>query len=225
MDENIKNRIKKLLALGSENENENEARAAMKKAATLAAEHGMSISDIDTETGEVSNVNDTSLQFSHKRNKAWESILASTIARCFDLEVVIQTNKYISSRWVFFGTPSDLDMGLWYFKYIRLYALRSAKTKFAKIMDQVAYCTGLSTTVTTRISSMFYEEKVKMESVSTKALVVVKKDEIVKKVKERFPHLRTSRTKVSLNQKNKQAYNNGRQDGQSMPLNKGFLPN
>lgn len=225
MDENIKNRIKKLLALGSENENENEARAAMKKAATLAAEHGMSISDIDIETGEVSNVNDTTLQCSHKRNKGWESILASSIAMCFDLEVVLQSNRYTVPKWVFFGTPSDMEMGLWYFKYIRMYSLRSAKTKFSKIRDQVAYCTGIITTVNVRIRSMFYEEKVKMESEQTKALVVVKKDEVTKKVKERFPRLRRKFTNISVNQKNKRAYSTGQRDGQTMPLNKGFLPN
>lgn len=222
MDATIKERIRKLLALGGNNPNENEAKNALNKAAALAAEHGLSIEGIDVETGEVSDVEKTTLTVSHSRNKAWESMLISTISLCFDLEVV-----YVpfggNARWYTFGTKSDLDMGLWYFKYCRMHILRSAKQKYSKKRDQVAYGMGASRSLHTRLYEMFYEERKKQESDSTKALVVVKKEEVEKEKNKEFPRTKRMQTRASVNNNNVGAYRQGESDGQKMPLHRGNI--
>lgn len=222
MDASVKNRIKKLLALGASNDNEAEAKAALNKAAELAAKHGMSIEGINAETGEVSNVNKTTLTVSHKRNKAWESSLVSTIIMCFDLEAVY-SSRWDGDRWFIFGTNSDLDIGLHYFKYCRMYILRSAQKKYTRKRDQVAYGMGAASALYTRLYEMFYQEKVKQESANTKALVVVKKEEVKKEKIKAFPNLRPMRTNSNVNNTNYGAYNQGKVDGKNMPLNRGAI--
>lgn len=222
MDEAIKERIRKLLALGGNNPNENEAKNALNKAAALAAEHGMSIEGIDAETGEVSDVGKTTLTVSHSRNKAWEGMLIHTVSMCFDLEVVyVPSGK--TARWFAFGTKSDLDMGLWYFKYCRMHILRSAKQKYDKKRDQVAYGMGATRSLHTRLYEMFYEERKKQESDSTKALVVVKKEEVEKEKNKEFPVTKSMSLRSNLNNNNVGAYRQGESDGQKMPLHRGHI--
>lgn len=222
MDEAIKERIRKLLALGGNNPNENEAKNALNKAAALAAEHGMSIEGIDAETGEVSNVEKTTLTVSHSRNKNWESQLIATISLCFDLEIVYTT--YLNdAKWFTFGTKSDLEIGLWYFKYCRMHILRSAKQKYDRKRDQVAYGLGAARSLHTRLYGMFYEERQKQENDNTRALIVVKKEEVKKEKNREFPKTRKMQTRANVGNQNAGAYRQGESDGQKMPLHRGHI--
>lgn len=222
MDVTIKEKVRKLLALGGNNPNENEAKNALNKAAALAAEHGMSIEGIDVETGEVSDVEKATLTVSHSRNKVWESMLISSISLCFDLEVVyVPSGK--TARWFTFGTKSDLDMGLWYFKYCRMHILRSAKQKYDKKRDQVAYGMGATRSLHTRLYEMFYEERKKQESDNTKALVIVKKEEVQKEKNKDFPKTKSMNVRSNVNNNNIGAYRQGASDGQKMPLHRGHI--
>ena len=94
IDPKILARIQKLLSLGANNDQEHEANAAMKKAAQLAEEHGLALSDVDTETGEVSNIKQNSVNLVHSRHSCWAMSLAVVVAECFDCKPIISKSRF-----------------------------------------------------------------------------------------------------------------------------------
>lgn len=219
MNEAILSKIKKLLTLGADNENENEGAAALKKAAKLAGQHGISIANVDIRTNEVT-VDNTTIAASNKRNQAWEAQLTGLIAYCFDCKVIYQTSSF-TSNWLFFGMTEDLNLALWYFKYLRLRIIRIGKNKFPLVKDQKSYGIGAVTGLRPRLINNFYKEKQKFESTDTKALVVIKKEQIAETVHKAFP--RSCPLKLSAPKINRNAYNTGHIDGSSMPLSRGHI--
>lgn len=217
MDQSIIDRIQKLLSLGADNANENEAESALRMAAKLAGKHGIAISDIDIKTQEV-NVKDTSLTISSKQNGAWEGNLVSLICHCFDCQVVrdVRINK-----WIFFGMKSDLELGLWYFKYLRMRIIRIGKEKYRLVKERKSYGLGVLQGLSVRLIDNFYTEKQKYESVDTKALIVIKKEEVDNAVRNKFP--RTSKPRPKNTTIDRGAFKSGKEDGENMPLSRNHI--
>jgi len=87
IDADVKRKIQKLLALGGNNDSVQEANNALKKAALLAEEYGLALSDIDKDTGKVKQVDRTNIILQNQ-NQKWVIILAAKIARCFESELI-----------------------------------------------------------------------------------------------------------------------------------------
>ncbi len=219
IDPKILERIKKLMNLGANNPEEKEAASALKKAAQLAEEFGLSISDIDSSTGKVSNVERAIVAMMSKSHNSWSLPLASFVAKCFDSQVIMSSYNQTLH---FIGTPTDVEMTLWFYKMIRIKTVMQAKKQYKKISDQKEYGLGVFVAVAKRMEEMYLKPREEARSQNTRDLVVVKKDEVDKKVKELFPRLQTKKvSQPSI--RNGAAYANGQKDGEKMSLHTGEI--
>jgi len=222
IDPKIISRIQKLLSLGSNNDQTHEAEAALKKAASLAEEYGLALSDINKETGEISGVEKATVNMVHQRHNCWAYPLASIIADCFDCQPIISRWGKNDGVMIFIGTPTDIEMTCWYYKLIRLKTIRGAASKFNLVKDQKMYGRGVVATMQTRLKKMFKTEQEKIRTPETTALVLVKKDAVNAEVKKRYPNLQTRRSSYKANG-SVAAYMQGKEDGNSMGLHRGSI--
>lgn len=224
IDSKIMKRIQKLMSLGANNDQVHEANNAMKKAAQLAEEHGLALSDVNQETGEVSSVKKGSVDMVHSRHSCWVNSLAVVVGECFDCHPIMSKGsihgKYGSMTFV--GTPTDLEMTIWYYKLIRLKTIRGASTKYNLVADQKMYGRGVLATMQTRLKEMFTKEQEKIRTPTTTALVLVKNEAIEKEIARLYPKLGKSRAKYIMNGST-QAYKQGITDGASMTLHRGTI--
>ncbi len=214
-------KLKKLLTLGFNNQNEHEAAASMRMAAKLAAKHGLSISDIDTETGEVG-VNTEKILMSNKQNKAWEGMLLAAMCKCFNTHTILMKSfNNPDGEWKLFGTKSDIEISLWYFKYLRLRIIRQGKQKFKKINERKSYAIGAADTLYTRLIDYFVKSKKEFEDEKTTALIVVKNTAVRDALMKAHPKSKTMKSRKS--KLDHTAYTQGAIDGKTMPLSRGHL--
>ena len=222
IDPKIMKRIQKLLSLGANNDQEHEANAAMKKAAQLAEEHGLALSDVNAETGEVSNIKKDSVSMVHSRHSCWVNSLAVVVGECFDCKPVMNTSRFGTGTMTFIGTPTDLEMTIWYYKLIRLKTIRGASSKFQLVADQKMYGRGVLAIMSDRLKTMFKKEQEKIRTPETTALVLVKTEAVEKEVEKMYPKLKKSRAKYKVTG-SIQAYQQGMDDGAKMGLHRGTI--
>lgn len=218
VDDKVLERIKKLLALAGENgftnDNENEAKAAFRKAAELMEAHGLAIADINKETGKVSGIDQFSIRQGQAKYRIWANPLAGILAKCFDCRVIL-----VEENQVVVGVKSDIELFTWYYNFLKIRIARNASTKFRLVADQKTYGTGCVAALRTRLLDMFTKVREEVRTEQTKALVVVKKQEVDKTFKKWFPHTKKHSPKRKLTGSS-EAYNAGVRDGQTMALNK-----
>ncbi len=217
IDERIVEKIRKLLSLGANNPESNEAEAALRKAAKMAEEYGLSLADVDKESGETKIEKITLATVQMKRYGVWMNPLAAFISNLFDCKCVI-TNK--GENYTFVGTPTDIQLTSWYFKLIRLKTIRQGKAKFNLVKDQKIYGVGVYNTISKRLEEMFKRTREEVRTSDTKALVIVKNDAIAKRFKELFPRTTAQKNNAKLNG-SWEAYEAGRKDGERMGIHAG----
>ena len=222
IDPKILKRIQKLMSLGSNNDQAHEAEAALKKAAALAEEYGLALSDVDTETGEVSNVKRNSVNLVNSKHNSWALGLAVVVAECFDCKPIRNAWGRHDGEMIFIGTPTDLEMTIWYYKLIRLKTIRGASSKFDLVKDQKMYGRGVLATMQSRLKNIFKKEQEKIRTPETTALVIVKKDAVDAEVKKQFPKLKTKRSSFRASG-SVEAYRQGMKDGANMTLHRGSV--
>lgn len=222
IDPKIMKRIQKLLSLGANNDQAHEANNAMKKAAQLAEEHGLALSDVDID-GNVTNVKEDSVDLVHSRYNAWSYPLASVVAECFDCEPIVSRSQYGNTGTMrFIGTPTDLEMTIWYYKLIRLKTIRGASTKFDLVADQKMYGRGVLAIMHTRLEEMFKKEQEKIRTPETTALVLVKNEAVQEEMDRLYPKLKKHKTSYRMTG-SVEAYREGLSDGQKMGLHRGTI--
>ena len=222
IDPAIFKRIQKLMSLGANNDQEHEADAAMKKAAQLAEEHGLALSDIDMKTGKVLSIEQGFIHLVHARHNCWTHSLAVVIGECFDCKPIIQGNFNKNGRMIFIGTPTDIEIAMWYYKLIRLKTIRGASEKFELVKDQKMYGIGMLSSMRTRLKEMFKKEQEQIRTPTTTALVVVKIEEVKEEVARLFPKLGKAKSTFKMNGSHN-AFQSGFQDGSNMTLHRGNI--
>jgi hypothetical protein len=110
MNEKIKSKIKKLLAL-SESPNQAEAELALEKAGELMIQHNINLSDIDKKESEV--VKKT-LNYPNARAK-WKWMLFGYIARFYGCESLVSRDK---KTYIIVGRNVNIEIVLSMFDYI-----------------------------------------------------------------------------------------------------------
>lgn len=224
MDPKIVDKIRKLLSLGSNNDVSKEADAAIKKAAKLAEENGLALSDINQETGKVNTVKRAAVNLVNSRYDCWANPLAAVVASCFDCQPVVSRLGRNNGSMIFIGTPTDIELALWYYKLIRLKTIKGGSTKFKLIKDQKMYGRGVLLTMQTRLTEIFKKEQEKIRTSKTTALVLVKKDAVNEEVNRLYPNLKTERHSYKMNG-SYTAFKQGQADGASMGLERGNIGN
>ena len=112
IDQGIIQKIKKLLALAS-SDNENEAQAAMMKAQELLAKHKLTIRDVN-DVHEESKVIEKQTAVTFKK-ATWKGRLSSVIASNFCCYNYYYTDK--THRVSFMGLPEDVETAVSVFEY------------------------------------------------------------------------------------------------------------
>jgi len=222
IDPAILERIQKLMSLGANNDQVHEADAAMRKAAQLAEEHGLALSDIDMKTGKVLSMGQGFVQLVHARHNCWTNSLAVVIGECFDCKPIIQGNFNRNGHMIFIGTPTDIDLAMWYYKLIRLKTIRGASEKFELVKDQKMYGLGVLSIMRTRLKDIFKKEQEKIRTPTTTALVVVKIEEVKEEVARLFPKLGKANSSFKMNGSH-EAFHSGKKDGAAMTLHRGNI--
>jgi hypothetical protein len=218
VDEAVLNKIKKLLALAGENgftnDNENEANAAFKKAAALMEKHGLAIADVNSETGEVTDIQNVVIRQGQGKYKVWANQLAAILAKCFDCKVILIG----ADNQAFIGTKSDVGLCIWYYNFLKIRIARGASTKFHYVKDQKTYGLGCVSALRQRLYDMYLKAQEEVRSEQTKALVVVKNQEVEKRYNELYPNARkTQARKFSMGSSS--AFHAGLRDGSKMTIN------
>lgn len=243
---NIINKIMKLLELGNAEKNSDihEQQAASDMASRLMAEYSIDFAHLRNVNKDTDSFVQMTVDGSDTNKVDFEATLAYMIAKAFDCKVINTTSKtlfpeagqrpYGSWQMCFVGTKNDLEIAVFFFKYLRrtVYSLAqknvtadnvrptytsSGKRKVDLKNAKRNHCYGLVTTIGERLVDL-YQRREQFIPSDCKALMVVKKDGLVKAFKEMFPNAVTRRT--SSLKGDVGAYHNGKSDGLRVNLSR-----
>jgi hypothetical protein len=218
--EEVISKIMKLMELGNEEKNNNphERETAMRMAAKMMAEYSIDFADLRSGKPkedvfielEVEGTSDVKVDF--------ESRLAFYIAHAFDCEMI---NTYRHGPWsiVFIGTKHDLEIAVFFYKYLRRTLGAMARLKYPKDTKSSRrnYCFGMVTVIGDRLDDL-YKKREEFIPSDCRALVIVKKDGLQKFFHEKFPN-RVNGRKTSI-KGDMGAYYNGKADGKTVNLSR-----
>jgi hypothetical protein len=233
--EEIITRIMKLMELGNEEKNSNphEREAASRKAAQLMAEYALDFADLRVDKGKNEPFVTIEVHGSEDHKIDFESSLAGCIARAFDCKI-INTNRNGYWQLIFVGTKHDLEIAVYFFKFLRrtMYAManknvtpqtinpsysRRSSTKLALRDARRNYCFGLVTTVGERMKDL-YEKREEFIPADSRALMVVKNEGLDNFFHQQFPSIRRGRTATLKGDMN--SYYAGKEDGKRVNLSR-----
>ena len=199
----VMEKIKKLLSLGENNPNENEAQSAILKAHELMAEHG--IHSVSTEE----NITYTKEFCIHKGNRKFRRNLASIIAPNFRCK-----NYTSNGRIAFFGRSTDAGIAKEVFEYAYSFAYKESNRLYNEARKQGRASDGI---VNSYAIGFIRGLKEKLDAQSTALMVITPPD-----VKKEFDDygkqigMRTSRCNLTTSKINNSAYNSGLSDGRTV---------
>ena len=209
-------RVMKLLALGDADKNDNphERENAQRLAAKLMAEYSLDFIDLKTHSKKEDLFARFDVPGAEGVKVNWEFSLAGSVAKVFDCNLVGSHLK----GWdlCFMGTKSDLEIAVFFFKYLRRTVGRMAEVKYSKIQERNNYAFGMTITLKDRLDDLFKRRDEFIPS-DCRDLMVLKKDDLQKFQKEQFP--RTHQTHFSIG-KDAASYNRGREDGHRVNLSR-----
>lgn len=218
MDSAILVRIKKLLALASNNPSEEEAALAAAKAAELMADHKLEMSALDGVNidPEAVKVGET---FVSLGAGLWIGWLAVSVGKAFHSKP-IKTRRGGHSALVFIGKRDDvaasIEMMKWLVSQIKSMAVRYARENGAKGKTVThSFCVGAANVVCRRLNEAFAKRTA--ENPRYGALVVVDDKAISTYVAEKWGRLRNQHQRTST--RDYAAYNAGRVAGENVSLN------
>jgi hypothetical protein len=233
--EEIIAKIMKLMELGNaeNNSNPHEREAASRKAAKLMAEYSLDFADLRAGKPADSAFVTINVDGSEYSKVDFEAVLALAIAEAFDCKVI---NTYKNGPWqiAFCGTKHDLEIAVYFFKFLRrtMYAMatknvtaetvRPTYTRTGSIRVDVRmarrnYCFGLVETIHTRMRDLYLKREEFIPS-DCKALMVVKNAGLQTYFKQQFPNAVNGR-KIHLSG-DTGAYRKGQADGRNVNLSR-----
>jgi hypothetical protein len=200
--EEIIEKIRKLLRL-SESPNEHEAALAATKARELLSSYNLSLADLSIEDilqklGIVEIPTSTYFKI-----EEWVQALAFHIARIFDCRVLGWGSLSEIGRIVFVGTPSDAEVAIYTFEFLRRSVDEMAKDAIRTLreerkgIDEATYRQTYLIGAVQRIReemvlrSLVFKKKEQNECT---AVVLHKKENLDKYLNEKYPHIETSET-------------------------------
>ena len=199
----IVDKIKKLLSLGGNNPNENEAQAAILKAHELMAEHGIHSASTEDE------VTYSRESCKHKGNRKYRRNLASIIASNF------RCRSYINNGTVtFFGHSTDVRIAKEAFEYAYSYSYKASNRLYSEARKKGRAGNGI---VNSYAIGFIRGLKEKLDAQST-ALMVITPPDVNKEFEDygRQNGMRTSTCRLTASKVNTDAYNSGFSDGSTV---------
>ena len=204
MDRKIIDKIKKLLALGEGNANENEAQSAILKAHELMAQHGISTTDIGDEE-----ISYSTEPCEHKGDRKFRKILAHIIAGNFRCH-----SYFYNGRVTLFGRSNDVRIAKEAFEYAYRYAYRESNRLYNEYRKRGLNARGI---VNSYAIGFIRGLKEKLDAQSTALMVIVPPDVGSKyeEMKKRFG-MKVSSARLSTSRTNRSVYDRGIVDGRTV---------
>lgn len=239
--EAIITKIMKLMELGNEEKNSNahEREAAMKMAAKLMADYAIDFVDLKNNKPKDDAFITLDVEGSSEIKVDYEAQLANAIAYAFDCKLVNSYDyKEFQRIWklVFLGSKHDIEIVVYFFKFLRrtlgVMATKNVTKESIKASDPYKarrittqyieqarrnYCFGMVRTIDERLKELYAKREEFVPS-DCKALMVVKKDDLDKFMREKFPNLHYSRPTLLKGDMN--AFHKGRDDGHKVNLSR-----
>lgn len=228
MDKKIIEKLQKLLAL-SASDNENEANLAMNKAEELMREHNLSVADVAL-NGSGADVDSAEVVGLTKSVQVWERQLGGCIAQTFNgKSVYYKTGQ--GWKFTFVAGRTDLEIIVDLYERLRQTIKRMSK---AYVRDNAkpfvsprtlhnSYRLGMLNVIWKRLKQLQQNTAPTDESrnaygMTGKELMVVKSRAVEQWMREIFPHIKTTKTKIS--RVDPSAYQQGRTDGRNVNLHR-----
>jgi len=230
--------IMKCLELSREDNNGTEAERATAKemAERLMAKYAIDFVDLRNGKPNDSVFVTFTVEGSAEEKVDFESALANGIAKAFDCKMIndwkLDGFRY---QWMlsFCGTKHDLEIVVYFFKYLRrtLYAMAqknvtketvngNGRTRITTSYIEEArrnYCLGMVRTINERLTELYAKREEFIPS-DSRALVVVKKKGVEDYYHQQFPNIRNSRRKTMKGDIG--AYYKGAEDGRNISLSR-----
>lgn len=227
-------KCRKLMALAT-SPNPHEALLASKKLGELMAKHAISAMELDSEDSPHADLIREGVNGYTVRKCLWEAILAANIAKVFDSKVV---NTRCNDGWsnVFMGYKSDVEIAIYFFKYIRRQISQMAKISADKFKEDGyhmltsyekrgwnavefsnTYAHGMVSKVIKRLTEAYSVRRENIPSNCT-ALMVVKGENVMSFMNDHFPNRTNATHKMRGSD---YAYHQGYNDGSRVRINKG----
>ena len=217
--EEIIAKIMKMLELSNEEKNNNphERETAARMAAKMMADWCIDIADLRSSKPKEDVFVTMDVEGSSEVKVDYEASLANAIAVAFDCKMI---NTYRKGPWTiaFCGTKHDLEIAVFFFKYLRRTIFAMARLNFPKsINSRRNYCYGMVETIGKRLQEL-YQKREEFIPSDCRALVVVKKEGLQRYFKEQFPNAvqgRRTSLRGDLN-----AYYKGQEHGRGIQLSR-----
>ncbi len=201
--EQVIEKIKKLLALSEKNSNDNEAKAAALKAQKLMNQYDISIDTIGTAPEET--IDYDTLYVGN--GKSWKYALANIISTNFKCK-----NFWVGSKTVaFYGYKQNTEVSKitfnWLFKMIHRLADREVHRGYAKGID-------VSNIYKSYVSGFLTGLKTSLEAQS-KALLIITPTKVTDSYQEFSKDFKTRNKSIKVNSINEDSYKAGVEDGRN----------
>ncbi len=209
-------RIMKLLSLGDENRNDNphERENAQRLAAKLMSEYSLDFIDLKTNAKREDVFARFDIDGAEGIKVNWEFSLAGQVAKVLDCKVI--GSQLESWKLCFMGTKTDLEVSIFFFKYLRRTVGVMSERRYSKIQERNNYAFGMVMTLKDRLEELFVKREEFIPS-NCKDLMVIKNDDLQKYVKDQFPRIKRSSFNIG---KDAHSYNRGREDGKKVNLSR-----
>jgi hypothetical protein len=202
-DSKITDKIRKLLSLGENNKNENEAQAAILKAHELMAEHG-----IDAVSTEDQNISYAEEYCEHRGNREFRKRLSSVIAVNFRCK-----NFFRGGQVIFFGRSSDAKIAREVFEYAYSFAYKESNRVMAQTRREGRSGDGV---INSYAAGFILGLKEKLGEQST-ALMIITPPDVTEKYTEMSKDWKKDKSRFTLTRgSNYSAFNRGLNDGRTV---------
>ena len=213
----ILEKVKKLMALATNNPEANEAKTAMEVAGKLLAQYDLSM-EMVREGQKENRFSTQEVPIFIDRNKHWEGQLCTILAEVFNCKVFRWVGKDTKYSWCFVGEPHNVEICIWYLKYLRLQISKKAEERYNKSRDRESYALGMISTLAKRLREMNQSRKESMTE-NSKAIAL----RTSKELDNFFAQMRYDLglvTRKSNRRYDSNALENGVKDGKNLSLNR-----
>lgn len=217
-------KILKLLELGDaeRNSNPHERELASKKAQQLMAEHALSFADLREGKPKSDIYTRIDIDGSEEVRVVWEGMLANGVGTTFDCFVVSCGGRrghesYDPWKLAFLGAKTDIEISVFFFKYLRRTVGVMSERAAVGARAQDSHAVGMVATIVERLKEMYRKrDEIIAASADSKALMVVKKNDVDAFVKKEFPSLQKLNNTIRYDDN----YHRGREAGRRVNLSR-----
>lgn len=220
MNDKIYEKIKKLMALSSGSNFEDESNTALTMASALMEQYNVTVKDLDeySRSQEFGKLTNEQKEEAHLY-KIWEKQLMASIAALFNCELVVSHEIARKSTMHILGREGNVRTAIAMNDWIVNKIKADAKTKYPgrQIASRNSYALGVVNNIISRVDKMIGERTKKAEQ-NGWGLVPV--NEVKEFLRKQYPDCRVSHTKGTMSDTS--AFGAGVADGANIGLNKQF---